>query len=145
MQYADSARSLSVAGGARVSPLWLTVLASALLAGCGQIATRETSTPIAALACDETMKTAFKPDANTTVTLVKAFKKGDPLALAGTPASPAPQIATEDVCLVKINVGPGNPGPAGALSTSAGIGIEAWLPSPAKWNKRLLWRLHCAF
>lgn len=138
MKYADSARSLSVAGGARVSHLCLTVLASALLAACGHIATGEASPPIAAaLACDETMKTAFKPDANTTVTLVKAFKKGDPLALSGTAALPAAPIATEDVCLVKINIGPGNPGPSGALSTSAGIGIEAWLPSPAKWNKRL--------
>ena len=37
-----------------------------------------------ALACDDTMKTAFKPDANTSVTLVKAFKAGDQIALSGT-------------------------------------------------------------
>ena len=83
------------------------------------------------------MKTAFKPDANTTVTLVKAFKKGDPLALSGTPATPTPPTAANDVCLVKLMVGPGNPGPAGAPSTSAGIGIEIWLPAPANWNKRM--------
>jgi feruloyl esterase len=89
------------------------------------------------LTCDDSMITAFKPDANTTVNLVKAFKKGDPLALAGTPASPPPPIAANDMCLVKLTVGPGNPGPAGALSTSSGIHIEMWLPSPANWNKRI--------
>src|SRR6266478_1486034 len=90
-----------------------------------------------ALTCDNSMITAFKPDANTTVTLVKAFKKGDPLALSGTPASPPPPIAANDMCLVKLTIGPGNPGPAGALSTSSGIHIETWLPSPANWNKRI--------
>ena len=90
-----------------------------------------------ALTCDNSMITAFKPDANTTVTLVKAFKKGDPLALSGTPATPAPPVALNDMCLVKLTIGPGNPGPAGALSTSSGIHVEVWLPSPAKWNGRI--------
>lgn len=122
---------------ARVAPrlanLWLA--AAALLLACGG-----SSAPAAAptaLVCDDTMKTAFKPDANTTVTLVKAFKKGDPLALSGTPATPTPPMATNDVCLVKLMVGPGHPGPAGAPSTSAGIGIEIWLPAPTNWNKRM--------
>ena len=90
--------------------------------------------PTTALTCDDSMKKAFRPDANTTVTLVKAFKKGDPLALSDTPASPL--VAANDVCLVKLNVGPGNPGPADAPSTSRGIGMEIWLPSPATWNGR---------
>ena len=34
-----------------------------------------------ALTCDDSMKTAFKPDANTTVLVVKSFKAGDPIAL----------------------------------------------------------------
>jgi feruloyl esterase len=83
------------------------------------------------------MMTDFKPDANTTVTLVKSFKKGDSLALSGTPATPAPPVALNDMCLVKLTIGPGNPGPASALSTSSGIHIEVWLPSPANWNKRI--------
>lgn len=81
------------------------------------------------------MKADFKPDASTTVTLVKMFKAGDSLALSGTPVSPAPPIAGTDMCLVKLLVGPGNPGPAGAPSTSAGIGLEIWLPTPDRWNK----------
>src|SRR5438128_974228 len=89
------------------------------------------------LACDDTMKDEFKPDSLTTVLLVKAFHKGDALALSGTPATPAPPVAANDVCVVKLLVGPGNPGPAGLPSTSAGIGIEVWLPSPANWNKRI--------
>lgn len=91
----------------------------------------------ARLQCDDSLKTAFRPDANTTVTLVKFFKQGEALALSGTPASPAPPAAASDVCLVKLNVGPGNPGPADAPSTAAGIGLEIWLPTAAKWNKRI--------
>lgn len=87
------------------------------------------------LRCDDTMKTAFKPDANTTVTLVKVFKAGEALRLSGTPDTPTPPTTNVDVCLVKLLVGPGNPGPAGAPSTSAGIGIEVWLPKAGAWNK----------
>lgn len=46
-------------------------------------------------------------------------------------------IASVDLCVVKVNVGPGNPGPADAPSTSAGIGIEVWLPAANEWNQRL--------
>ena len=89
------------------------------------------------LSCDDTMKDEFRPDSLTTVLLVKAFEKGDPLALSDTPATPPPPVAANDVCVVKLLVGPGNPGPAGAPSTSAGIGIEVWLPTRANWNKRI--------
>lgn len=88
------------------------------------------------LACDDSMKTAFVPDANTQVRLVKSFKKGDSLLLSGTATSTTP-VASNDVCVVKLNVGPGNPGPADAPSTSPGIGIEVWLPAPANWNNRI--------
>src|SRR5437867_1108438 len=89
------------------------------------------------LTCDDTLKNDFRPDLLTTVLLVKAFKKGDVLKLPATPTTPAPPVAANDVCVVKLLVGPGNPGPAGLPSTSAGIGIEVWLPSPANWNKRI--------
>src|SRR5215831_20083252 len=36
------------------------------------------------LTCDDSMKAEFKPDSLTTVLLVKAYKKGDPLALSNT-------------------------------------------------------------
>ena len=89
------------------------------------------------LQCDDTMKSEFRPDSLTTVLLVKAFKAGEPLALAGTPPTPPPLVAANDVCVVKLLVGPGNPGPAGAPSTSAGIGIEIWLPTRENWNRRI--------
>ena len=89
------------------------------------------------LGCDDRLKTAFRPDARTQVVLVKSFKQGDPLVLSGTPASPPPPVAGSDVCLVKLLVGPGNPGTEGAPSTSAGIGIEVWLPAPSAWNERI--------
>ncbi len=149
---------------AALSSLFATCAAGALLAACGGAdssspsVAASTSAPApavskcddsdqggssrggrcrVALRCDNSMITAFKPDANTRVTLVKAFKEGDPLALSATPASPPPPIAANDMCLVKLTIGPGNPGPAGALSTSSGIHIEMWLPSPANWNKRI--------
>lgn len=104
--------------------------------GCGG-GSSPAPAPAVALACDDRMKAAFKPDARTQVVLVKAFKQGDSLALPGTPASPAPPIAGSDLCLVKLVVGPGNAGTAGAPSTSAGIGIEVWLPAPSAWNERI--------
>ena len=88
------------------------------------------------LSCDDTLKDDFRPDRLTTVLLVKAFKKGDALLLTGTPTPNTP-IAANDVCVVKLLVGPGNPGPVGAPSTSPGIGIEIWLPSRANWNRRI--------
>jgi hypothetical protein len=105
---------------------------AALLVGCG--GSDAPATP-ALLTCDDGMKTAFKPDAQTQVVLVKAFKQGDPLTLA-SPAPAGTPVAAASVCLVKFNVGPGNAGPANAPSTSAGIGIEVWLPAKDKWNNR---------
>src|SRR4051812_4888307 len=87
------------------------------------------------LSCDDSMKTEFHPDSLTTVLLVKAFKKNDPLTI-GTPNANTP-IAANDVCMVKLLVGPGNSGPVGAPSTSPGIGIEIWLPTPGNWNNRI--------
>ncbi len=90
-----------------------------------------------AQACDDGLKTSFAPDTNTTVLLVKAFNAGDSLALSGTPASPTPPVLSASMCLVKLLVGPGNPGVAGAPSTTRGIGIEVWLPALANWNERI--------
>ena len=76
-------------------------------------------------------------DPKATVLLVKEFKKGDSIALSGTPATPAPPVAASDLCFVKLLVGPGHPGTVGAPSTSPGIGIEVWLPTAANWNQRI--------
>src|SRR5882724_9028913 len=91
------------------------------------------------LKCDDTMKDEFRPDSLTEVLLVKAFKKGDALTLTPPPPPPAPQppVAANDVCMVKLLVGPGNPGTAGVPSTSPGIGIEVWLPTSENWNRRI--------
>src|SRR2546430_12097644 len=87
------------------------------------------------LTCDDTLKNDFQPDSLTTVLLVKAFNKGEALTLS-TP-TPTTPVAANDVCVVKLLVGPGNPGPAGAPSTSPGIGIEVWLPARENWNHRI--------
>jgi hypothetical protein len=126
------------------SKFFAVLAAMAALYGCGNGSEPATAVsvpaplpPVAvALACDDGIKSSFKPDANTTVLLVKQFKQGDPILLAGT-ANASTSAAPKDFCLVKLLVGPGNPGPAGAPSTSAGIGIEVWLPTLANWNERI--------
>lgn len=131
----------------RLRLLILGCMAGSLIGGCGgddsTSAPAPTTAPPAppapvALSCDDSMKTAFKPDANTSVLLVKAFKQGDVLALSSSSGGTTPPpTAAANLCLVKLLVGPGSPGTAGAPSTSAGIGIEVWLPAPAQWNERI--------
>src|SRR2546425_9408510 len=87
------------------------------------------------LTCDDTLKNDFQPDSLTSVLLVRAFKKGDALTL--TTPTPSTPVAANDVCVVKLLVGPGNPGAVGAPSTSPGIGIEVWLPARENWNHRI--------
>jgi Tannase and feruloyl esterase len=116
-------------GPGAIARIALAVAVLALPAiAMGQPATRALAT------CDDSLKNAFKPDALTTVTLVKAFKKGADLNLDGKPTG---RVAPADVCVVKLNVGPGNRGPANAQSTSPGIGMEIWLPSPDGWHQRI--------
>ena len=84
--------------------------------------------------CTDKLATAFKSDKNVTVLLVKPFGEGDPVALSNSTASVAAPV---DLCLLKLVVGPGNPGPEGMPSTSPGIGIEIWLPDESVWNGRI--------
>ena len=118
----------------RMAAIACTAAALSLLAGCDGGGGSDNPS---FLLCDASLGAQFRPDANTSVLLVRSFKKGESLALSGTPSTPAPPVAANDVCVVKLLVGPGNPGPAGAPSTSAGIGIEVWLPSVENWNGRV--------
>ena len=88
------------------------------------------------LACDDSLRSVFQADSQTQVVLVRPFKKGAPISIT-EPVTPITPTAAADLCLVKLVVGPGNPGPSGAPSTSPGIGIEVWLPSPKDWNGRI--------
>jgi feruloyl esterase len=82
------------------------------------------------------LRQSFKPDVLTTVVAVKAYKAGEPLVIS-EPVTERTARAKADLLLVKLNVGPGNPGPAGAPSTSPGIGIEIWLPAAQAWDGRI--------
>ena len=106
---------------------------SALLAACANVEPqRMSSTP---LDCSMQGLGQLQIDGQTRVIAVQGFKAGDEVRLAH---SPAPHVKTAvDVCMVKLLVGPGNPGPAGAPSTSPGIGIEVWLPARAQWNQTI--------
>jgi hypothetical protein len=83
-------------------------------------------------ACDAGLAAALRFDPDASVLLTRAFKAGEPVALANSPANPP--TAPVDMCLVKLLVGPGSPGTEGAPSTSKGIGIEVWLPAVQRWN-----------
>ncbi len=111
----------------------LALLALTLTACTTGLSPMEAS-PREPLRCDDGLKAAFKPDALTTVVAVLPFKQGDKVFVAD---SASPVTLAADLCLVKLKVGPGNPGPADARSTSAGIGIEVWLPTPVAWNERI--------
>jgi feruloyl esterase len=89
------------------------------------------------LACDDGIKTAFRPDVDTTVIAVRQIKKGEELAAQDVPKPP--MVAAADLCLVKLLVGPGVTAEkdSTARSYSQGIGIEVWLPTQANWNERI--------
>lgn len=106
-----------------------------MLAACGGSDDSSTTPTQAALSCDDSIKTSFKPDDQTTVLAVKQMRKGDQVPISFFSMGFTPLSA--DVCMVKLLVGPGNPGTAGAPSTSAGIGIEVWLPAKDVWTGRL--------
>jgi pimeloyl-ACP methyl ester carboxylesterase len=88
------------------------------------------------LACDDSIKHAFRPDENTSVIAVRLVKRGEELL---APDAPTPVTAAGDLCLVKLLVGPGVRAEKdkSARSYSEGIGIEVWLPTPANWNERI--------
>ena len=88
------------------------------------------------LACDDGIKTAFRPDADTSVVAVRLVKKGEELK---APDASQPVTAAADLCLVKLLVGPGATAEKdkSARSWSEGIGIEVWMPTQANWNERI--------
>ena len=119
------------------------LLAGGLLLGSAYASNDSAQT--APIKCDDGLKASFKPDELTTVVFVKPFKKGEALKLDSAQMSQDATgmrsfqlpTAANDLCMVKLMVGPGNPGPADAPSTSKGIGIEVWLPMPENWDGRI--------
>src|SRR3954463_6475250 len=108
------------------------ISAALLIAACCHL------TPALAepLSCDDGIKTAFQPDADTSVIAVRLVKKGEELK---APDAPQPITAAADLCLVKLLVGPGATAEKdkNARSYSEGVGIEVWLPTHANWNERI--------
>jgi pimeloyl-ACP methyl ester carboxylesterase len=108
------------------------ISAALLLAACCHL------TPALAepLTCDDGIKTAFRPDAETSVIAVRLVEKGEELK---APDAQQPITAAADLCLVKLLVGPGATAEKdkAARSWSEGIGVEVWLPTHANWNERI--------
>lgn len=105
---------------------------AALLAGCAGI----TPAP-RPLACDDGIKAAFKPDAQTRVVSVRAIPKGTAIVAVDSPQAVTTAV---DMCLVKLLVGPGSTEveqDRSAPSYTEGIGMEIWLPTHASWNERI--------
>lgn len=88
------------------------------------------------LACDDGLKSAFKPDRDTTVVSVRRIKAGEQIVAVDSPQAITAAI---DMCLVKLLVGPGATAEKdrSARSFSEGIGMEIWLPDHAAWNERI--------
>lgn len=136
-------------GTGRMKAAIALVWASAAMAPTPVLA--QTSHPESASTgkCGEALKAAMENHADTRVVLVKPFKRGERLVLTNDPraassasavegAAGAPSsVAGVNLCLVKLIVGPGNPGASNAPSTSTGIGIEILLPAPEAWNQRI--------
>jgi hypothetical protein len=108
------------------------IRAALLFAVCGHLTPALADT----LSCDDGIKTAFRPDAETSVIAVRLVKKGEELK---APDAQQPITAAADLCLVKLLVGPGATAEKdrNARSWSEGIGIEVWLPTHANWNERI--------
>ena len=108
------------------------ISAALLLAACCHLTPALADT----LPCDDGIKTAFRPDADTSVIAVRLVKKGEELK---APDAQQPVTAAADLCLVKLLVGPGATAEKdkNARSYSEGIGIEVWLPTHADWNERI--------
>jgi feruloyl esterase len=106
----------------------LATAPAALLSGCAA------TPPAGPLACNDGIKAAFRPDAQTTVVSVREIRKGTAITAVD---SASPITMAGDVCLVKLLVGPGATAEKdkSARSYSEGIGIEVWLP--AQWNDRI--------
>jgi hypothetical protein len=118
---------------ALLAAAWLTLGLPAPFQSAGGLFASTAQAASSHLSCDETLKSRFRPDPATKVTRVRHFKKGEPIKIDGTDQG----AALADLCMVELLVGPGNPGPVDAPSTSAGITIEIWLPEPANWNGRI--------
>lgn len=115
------------------------ILSIATLAGLSLVSGCAGTAPIASasapMSCDMLGIGQLQIDTQTKVLTVQAFKAGEEVRLAN---SPAPHAKTAvDVCMVKLLVGPGHLGPASAPSTSPGIGIEVWLPAQGQWNQTI--------
>lgn len=114
----------------------MTLATALLLSACSTTKPDMRAVALPPPGCDDGLKTAFKPDALTTVVSVRSVKKGEKLIAVD---SPAPITTAVDLCLVKLLVGPGFTAEKDktARSYSEGIGIEVWLPAPAQWNDRI--------
>lgn len=109
---AEPATPLPFSGRPLRVDAWIAVTTAAILgAGCGDGAGRggtdaggddDGGTTPSTLMCDDSLKAQFATDANTQVLLVKQFRKGDPIALSNTPATPPPPTSPADLCLVKL-------------------------------------------
>jgi len=93
---------------------------TALLTACGGDNGSPAATPApppvapAALTCDDSLKTQFKPGANTSVLFVKAFKQGDVLSLAANP----PAQCAHSNCRLVLGEDAGRSGAPGAGNRS---------------------------
>jgi feruloyl esterase len=125
-----------LASGIRRTALFGLLGSTALLSACAGVGSSDV-TRVTQLSCDlSSVQNGFKPDANTSVVAVRVVKAGETVVGADSPAHKV--TMKNDVCLVKLLIGPGNTAePTAAPSYSQGIGMEIWLPAKDVWNERI--------
>lgn len=115
--------------------LLLSIFTTCLLIASSGNVIAATKTVFGNLHCDSNLKHKLNFGPETKLITQHHFKAGDALILAGSSDANTP-LASADMCMVKLITTPGLNSKNNA-SISAGIGIEVWLPTYEKWNKRL--------
>ncbi len=126
--------------GRRVRGRWDAMVGAVVLAGSLGCQAGGGGAAASALQCDDSLKREFTPDAHTTVLSVARVARGQAFPNGTLEQMVYPDVPPQfeaPLCQVKLLIGPPNPGPEGAPSTSRGIGIEVWLPEKAAWNGRI--------
>ncbi|OTT98069.1 tannase/feruloyl esterase family alpha/beta hydrolase [Acinetobacter baumannii] len=121
----------------KVQSIFYLSLISLLLYGCNNSDNNEEDIPKKIGVCDSSQLSKSFSDNNYKIISTQYFKKGELLKLKENTENTS-IFAANNVCVVKVIVGPEtNLQDKGEPSYSEGIGIEIWLPDPAKWNKRI--------
>jgi len=121
----------------RIAPTMLEWPFRALLLGLGALVFSASAVSAEDNLCSDDLLGLELAVPETSIVFAQHFAAGQTLGLASNDLAALPPLDSP-VCLVKLLVGPGSPGPEDAPSTAHGVGVEVLLPDPDLWNHRYL-------